>query len=376
MTENHPPGAAGAVPTAHQPGAAAAAELDPLPIRKRFQFALSFDLGGVSPGRGILLRIAASRPGSDSELPAVVAMANLTEEVEGFLRNLEIEENASPNTLRSYRGDLRQLLDFAARRRDCAPGELDVESLDQALVRSFLVALLRRASPSSTARKLSAIKKLSRHLLRHGVLRSDPTAGVAAPKQDKKLPNHLTVDDVFRLLAAPDATTAAGLRDRAILEVVYSAGLRVSEVVGLDWQDIDAGLELLRVRGKGRKERVVPIGRAALDAVAAYRERIGELCRRGRRDERAVFLNQRGGRLTVRSVARAVDRYTLASGLAAKISPHALRHSFATHLLGAGADLRAIQELLGHASLSTTQKYTHVNLDQLMEVYDKAHPRA
>lgn len=309
-------------------------------------------------------------------------MAMLAEQVASFLHSLDVEENASPNTLRSYRGDLQQLLDFAARRGGCQPSELTVEAFDQALVRSFLVALLRRASASSTARKLSAIRKLSRHLLRSGVLSADPTAGVAAPRQDKRLPNHLTVDDVFRLLAAPDASTPAGLRDRAILEVVYSAGLRVSEVVGLNWDDVDDHLELLRIRGKGRKERVVPVGRAALDALAAYRQRIGELCgdrdrvRRRGIDARAVFLNQRGGRLTVRSVARAVDRYTLESGLAAKISPHALRHSFATHLLGAGADLRAIQELLGHASLSTTQKYTHVNLDQLMEVYDKAHPRA
>jgi integrase/recombinase XerC len=235
---------------------------------------------------------------------------------------------------------------------------------------------LRRASASSTARKLSAVKKLSRHLQRVGAIDTDPTAGVAAPKQDKKLPNHLTVDDVFRLLEAPDCTTPAGARDRAILEVVYSAGLRVSEVVGLNWHDLDETLELLRVRGKGRKERVVPIGTAALRALHAYRDRIGELCPKGRKDRDAIFLNRRGGRLTVRSVARAVDRYTVECGLAAKISPHALRHSFATHLLGAGADLRAIQELLGHASLSTTQKYTHVNLDQLMETYDKAHPRA
>ena len=170
--------------------------------------------------------------------------------------------------------------------------------------------------------------------------------------------------------------TPAGLRDRAILEVVYSCGLRVSELVGLDWEDIDATLELVRVRGKGGKERLVPIGQKALAALAAYRERIAELCPRRLRDERAVFLNRRGARLTTRSVARLVDQYVIASGIATKASPHALRHSFATHLLSAGADLRAIQELLGHASLSTTQKYTHVNLDQLMSVYDKAHPRA
>jgi integrase/recombinase XerC len=181
---------------------------------------------------------------------------------------------------------------------------------------------------------------------------------------------------MFRLLEAPPADTSAGLRDRAILEVTYSCGLRVSELVGLDWPDIDAALSVIRVRGKGRKERVVPIGQKALDALERYRAVLAELCGRSLRDAQAVFLNTRGTRLTSRSVARLVDAYTLSSGLAAKISPHALRHSFATHLLGAGADLRAIQELLGHASLSTTQKYTHVHLDQLMAVYDKAHPRA
>ncbi len=303
-------------------------------------------------------------------------MAELIKDVESFLATLEVEENASPNTLRSYRSDLKQLVNFAAARHACDAADLHSGVVDQLLVRAFMVDLLRRSAASSTARKLSAVKRLARHMLRAGSLKTDPTVGLSAPKQDKKLPNHLTVDDTFRLLDAPDTAKAAGARDRAILEVVYSAGLRVSEVVGLNWEDLDQSLEVLRVRGKGRKERVVPIGGAALRALAAYRERIGEVCPGGRKDQEAVFLNQRGGRLTVRSVARAVDRYTLQCGLAGKISPHALRHSFATHLLSAGADLRAIQELLGHASLSTTQKYTHVNLDQLMETYDKSHPRS
>ena len=181
---------------------------------------------------------------------------------------------------------------------------------------------------------------------------------------------------MFRLLTAPLPATPAGLRDRALLEVAYSCGLRVSELVGLDWSDVDERLSVVRVVGKGRKERIVPIGDAALDALRAYRDAIPRLCPRGVKVPDAVFLNQRGGRLTVRSVGRFVDAYTLLGGIAGKISPHALRHSFATHLLGAGADLRAIQEMLGHASLSTTQKYTHVNLDQLMAAYDKAHPRA
>ncbi len=303
-------------------------------------------------------------------------MAKLQEEIQHLLVVLEVEDNVSANTLRSYASDLRQLLDFASERRGCPREDLDCHALDQTMVRAVLVDFLRRNSASSAARKLSAIRRLVRHLLRREILKSDPTAGVATPKQDKRLPNHLTVDDMFRLLDAPDASTAAGKRDRAILEVLYSSGLRVSEVVGLDWTDIDETLEVVRVRGKGDKERIVPIGEAALAALANYRQSITELCRRSIEDEEAVFLNQRGGRLTTRSVARAVDRYTVESGIATKISPHALRHSFATHLLGAGADLRAIQELLGHATLSTTQKYTHVDLAQLMETYDKAHPRA
>lgn len=298
------------------------------------------------------------------------------EEIADCLRHLEVEENVSPHTLRGYASDLRQLSTFAARSERCEPADLPCEAFDQRLVRAFLIDILAHNRKSSAARKLSAVKRLARHLLRKGVLGTDPTAGVSAPRKDQQLPNHLSVDDMFRLIEAPDAGTPTGLRDRAILEAAYSCGLRVSELVALDWADVDFELGLVRVRGKGRKERVVPIGEKALGALTAYRARLAELCPRLDRVPEAVFLNRRGGRLTARSVARLVDAYTLATGLASKVSPHALRHSFATHLLGAGADLRAIQELLGHASLSTTQKYTHVNLDQLMAVYDKAHPRA
>jgi integrase/recombinase XerC len=303
-------------------------------------------------------------------------MSALVEHVEEFLRTLEVEENASANTLRGYGSDLRQLCLFAAERRGAALGEVDAPDLDAALVRGFLVELMRKNRKASVARKLSAVKKFCRHLCRRGVLAGDPCAGVLTPKKEKQLPNHLTVDDVFRLLETPDVATAAGRRDRAILEVAYSAGLRVSELAGLNWEDIEADLQVVRVRGKGNKERIVPIGRKALEALTAYRACLDELCGPRLRDGQAVFLNRRGARLTTRSMGRIVDAHTLASGIAQRISPHALRHSFATHLLGAGADLRAIQELLGHASLSTTQRYTHVDLDQLMGVYDKAHPRA
>ncbi|MFI5398162.1 MAG: tyrosine recombinase XerC [Candidatus Binatia bacterium] len=296
-----------------------------------------------------------------------------------FKRALLVEENASPHTVRNYVSDLRQLHAFLLQRRlglNDAGDDIALDRVDQVAIRAFMAALLRRNRKSSVGRKLSAAKGFFRYLLRRGVIARDPTAGLATPKKEQQLPVHLTVDDMFRLLEAPASDTPVGLRDRALLEVLYSCGLRVSELIGLDWPDIDGSLELVRVRGKGGKERLVPIGRKALAALAAYRERLAALCPRRLRDDKAVYLNRRGSRLTTRSVARMVERYVVASGLATKASPHALRHSFATHLLNAGADLRAIQELLGHASLSTTQKYTHVNLDQLMSVYDKAHPRA
>ncbi len=303
----------------------------------------------------------------------------MLEEMQEFRRALVAEENASAHTVRNYMSDLRQLRTFLLNRGTAvndARDEVRVGEVDQLAMRAFLTDLLRRNRRSSVGRKLSAAKGFFRFLLRRGTIATDPTAGMLTPKKEQQLPGHLTVDDMFRLLAAPPHQTAAGLRDRAILETLYSCGLRVSELVGLDWEDVDAELELVRVRGKGGKERLVPIGRPALAALQAYQGRLAELCARRLRDARAVFLNRRGRRLTSRSVARVVDHYVAVSGIATKASPHALRHSFATHLLNAGADLRAIQELLGHASLSTTQKYTHVNLDQLMSVYDKAHPRA
>jgi len=299
--------------------------------------------------------------------------------IDEYARTLVVEENASPHTVRNYTSDLRQLRAFLLEHRlalDGAGTEVAVDGVDHLTIRAFMTELLRRNSKSSVGRKLSAAKQFFRFLLRRGLIARDPTAGIATPKKRQQLPVHLTVDDTFRLLEAPPKDTPAGLRDRALLEVVYSCGLRVSELTGLDWSDVDAGLELVRVRGKGGKERLVPIGRKALVALDAYRARVADLCRRRLRDEKAVFLNRLGQRLTTRTVARLVDHYVATSGISTKASPHALRHSFATHLLNAGADLRAIQELLGHASLSTTQKYTHVNLDQLMTVYDKAHPRA
>jgi integrase/recombinase XerC len=205
-----------------------------------------------------------------------------------------------------------------------------------------------------------------------------PAEIVATPKQEKNLPSFLSVDEVFSLVESPEKSTPWGARDRAILETLYSCGIRVSELVGLSDGNVDFHLGIVRVYGKGRKERIVPIGEKAVEALRAYLpQRDGVLARRKRFGPQApLFINPRGTRLTARSVARILQKHILQSGLLRKVSPHGLRHTFATHLLDAGADLRAIQELLGHVSLSTTQRYTHVSMDKLMEVYDKAHPRA
>ncbi|MBI3797171.1 MAG: tyrosine recombinase [Deltaproteobacteria bacterium] len=250
-------------------------------------------------------------------------------------------------------------------------------------IHAFLSTLYRHHKKSSIGRKLSAIKSFLRFLLREGVIERDPTLQIGSPKKDQPLPTYLPIDDMFRLLDAPPLDTPPGLRDRAILEVLYSCGLRVSELVGLNWSEVETNLEVVRVKGKGNKERIVPIGRKALAALDHYRVQIPALVVPKRQHTLSspltslpVFLNTRGERLTTRSVARLVAGYARDCGIALKTSPHALRHTFATHLLDAGADLRAIHELLGHSSLSTTQKYTHVNLDRLMQVYDKAHPRA
>jgi integrase/recombinase XerC len=285
--------------------------------------------------------------------------------VAAYVTHLRSARHASPHTVRAYTADLRQFLAFAG---PGAPG-----SVRPATVRHWLRALDGTCDRASIARKLAAVRGLFRFLVDTERATADPTLGIATPKTKKKLPAHLSLDEIDRLVVAPPGTGILGLRDRAIIELLYSSGLRVSELVGLDWEGLDAEAGLVRVLGKGRKERVVPVGRPALRALSAY----GAACAAdGKPTIGPVFLNARGGRLTARSVARLMERHVLVSGTTAKATPHALRHTFATHLLGAGADLRAIQELLGHASLSTTQRYTHVDLRRLMEAYDRAHPRA
>ncbi len=295
--------------------------------------------------------------------------------VDRFLDYLRDQRRASPETLRAYEGDLAQFGAFLSEEHvgGPAPGP---EGIDTLAVRGF-VAWLHRAGlgKSSIARKLSAVRSFLEHAMREGAIEVNPGATVPTPKMPRRLPRNLSVDEVFALLDGIAPRDPAAIRDRAILELLYATGLRVGELVALDMDDLDLTTCTVRVLGKGGKERVVPFGRKAESALRVWLVAAAPLRARAE-DPGAVFLNLRGGRLTDRSVRKILDRRLLEAAIETHASPHALRHSFATHLLGAGADLRAIQELLGHSSLSTTQRYTHVNLDALMRVYDRAHPRA
>jgi integrase/recombinase XerC len=294
-----------------------------------------------------------------------------------YLRHLRDERNLSPNTLRAYRRDLERFLDFLATdylgRETAAIAPRDADSL---AVRSYLAGLARaEVGARSRARALSALRGLFRYAVREGDRPDDPTAGVPAPKQPHHLPRHLRPGEIERLIEAADGDEPLARRDRALLELLYASGLRVGELVGLDWGDIDLEARVLRVLGKGGRERMVPFGRPAEAALRRWLASWPEVRGAGDASE-PVLLNHRGGRLTDRSVRRILDRYVRRAALAAGVHPHTLRHTFATHLLEGGADLRAIQELLGHSSLSTTQKYTHLELDRLLSVYRESHPRA
>jgi integrase/recombinase XerC len=290
--------------------------------------------------------------------------AQLVEAFGAYLRN---EANASPHTRKAYETDLRQLATFLEGAGSCL-ARADIQG-----VRAYLASLAGIQCKSSISRKLAALKHFFRYCARTGTRSDDPAALLTGPKREHYLPPHLSVDEMFRVLDGISGLSPTACRDRAILELLYSSGLRVSELTALDWRDLDRRAEVVRVLGKGRKERIVPVGATALAALEDYRRRWPS---RARRDGDAVFLNARGTRLTARSVARIVASHTAAAGTHMHASPHAFRHSFATHLLNGGADLRAIQELLGHARLSTTQRYTHVDFDRLAAVYDKAFPRA
>lgn len=308
-------------------------------------------------------------------------MMRLSELMDSYIEALKTQKGYSEHTVRSYRSDLGQFLRFLKEREggeESAEEEPTLESIDFLLIREYFGRLFVSAKRTTIARKVSAVKSFFAFLEKRGLIRDNAAADMTAPRQEKTIPNYLPVDEMFRLLERPDQGRPLGLRDLAILEVLYSCGLRVSELVGLDIKNIDLDQRLVKVLGKGKKERIVPVGKEAVKAVRHYLEETASLRKKAGRGQGAdpLFINARGGRLSTRSVANMVKKYSKEGKLMLDISPHALRHTFATHLLDGGADLRSVQELLGHASLSTTQKYTHVSLDKLMEVYDKAHPRS
>ncbi len=253
--------------------------------------------------------------------------------------------------------------------------KVKADQIDSLMIRGYLGFLHKKNKKVTMARKLSAVRSFFRFLVKHGVILDNPLDFIVTPKQKKAIPVYLPVDDIFRLLDSIKTDTLAGIRNRAIFETLYSSGIRVSELEGLDVFDVDFEKCLIRVVGKGNKERIVPIGKKAIAAIKEYRERLQSEAGLGEDDNTPLFLNKDHGRLTSRSIARILDKTARECGLLIPVSPHALRHTFATHMLDAGADLRVVQELLGHKSLSTTQKYTHVSIDRLMEAYDKAHPR-
>ena len=301
--------------------------------------------------------------------------------IDRFAEHLKYERNVSKHTLRNYLSDLEQFRDYLCpadangNRR-----HIDVAQIDHITIREYLSGLYQdKRKKTSIARKLATLRTFFKFLCREQVLEMNPARLVSSPRLEKKLPKALSIDDVIKFVETPEADTVLGKRDRAILELLYASGMRVAELTGLNLDDVDFNHESVLVRGKGRKERVVPFGSKAKQAMQTYLAVRGELlveAPEDLRDPMAFFLNYQGTRITTRSVGRMIDKYVREAALAGGVSPHSLRHSFATHLLSAGADLRAIQELLGHARLSTTQIYTHVSPEKLMEVYDKAHPKA
>jgi integrase/recombinase XerC len=301
--------------------------------------------------------------------------------IEKFLDTLGTQKGYSAHTIKNYRVDLNHFLRFLAdKQRLAGKGEVEaeLESIDFLVIREYLGSLFGRYRRSTIARRLSAVRSLFHFIEREGFSWGNPAADISTPKQGKYIPVHLPVDEMFRLLEGPDREKPLGLRDLAILEVLYSCGIRVSELSGLNLSSIDFEQRLVRVVGKGNKERIVPIGRKALRAIESYLEATRPLRQEAEKGVQhpPLFINFRGGRISTRSIGRIVKRYANECGLVTEVTPHSLRHTFATHLLDGGADLRSVQELLGHVSLSTTQKYTHVSLERLMQVYDKAHPRS
>ncbi len=302
----------------------------------------------------------------------------LSQHLQQFLQHLKYERNLSPHTLRNYASDLEQFKEhlFAVEKR----ADMPVAEIDRLTIREWMADLHADHKKTSVARKLASLRTFFQFLVREGKLESNPAKLVATPKIERKLPNHLTIEDAVRFIETPDVTTDLGRRDRAIIEFLYATGIRVGELVGINLADVDFREKMVRVTGKRKKQRIVPFGEPALQAVLLYLEKTRGVflnnCPPADRDANALFLNYQGTRITTRSVGRLIDKYIKQCADIHDISPHSLRHTFATHLLDQGADLRDIQELLGHARLSTTQIYTQVSMEKMIEVYDKAHPKA
>ena len=301
--------------------------------------------------------------------------------IRSFIESLEAEKGYAKNTCRGYRKDLSEFESylvengFLENRHRPGADVMDVKAVNGIHIRGYLGYLHKRNKKSTIARKLSAVRSFFKFLVKRGVIEDTPAESILTPKQQQHIPAFLPVDEMFRLLDSIQTHHILDVRNRAIFEVLYSCGIRVSELVGMNNNDVDSRGETIRVLGKGSKERIVPIGQKALDAIQAYREQLKREWNIHQHRNGPLFLNKNKGRLSARSVARILEKLLKACGLLIPASPHTLRHSFATHMLDAGADLRVVQELLGHKSLSTTQKYTHVSIDRLMETYDRAHPR-
>jgi tyrosine recombinase XerC len=294
----------------------------------------------------------------------------LDRELEQFLKHLKHEKNASPHTVMSYQRDLKQLAAYLKEQK------VSLKKVDNVVLRGFLATLYaKRERKSTVARKLAAIRSFFQFCITKKWREDNPAKVVSTPKQERPVPSFLSEEEMNRFLDMPRTDKPLDLRDKAILELLYATGLRVSELVGINLDNVSFEERLIRVRGKGKKERIVPFGKMAENSLFRYL-RIRRLINKGDVDDAALFLNYRGNRLTARSVERTVDKYIKNTAVRRKISPHSLRHSFASHLLSRGADLRIIQELLGHESLATTQKYTHLDLKQLLDVYKKSHPRS
>jgi len=302
----------------------------------------------------------------------------MKEWIESFIESLSAEKGFSPNTCRAYRNDLEQFVAFlggSGKAWQKEGDQINVRDVDDIVIRSYLAFLHKKNQKSTIARKLSALRSFFRFLVKRGAIDTNPAGSVLTPKRGKAVPRYLPVDEMFRLLDGVKGESLLALRNRAILETLYSTGVRVAELAGMNVGDVDFERGFVRVIGKGNKERSTPVGKKALACMRAYLDKRGTAGESGINGDTPLLLNSRGGRLTTRSIARLLEKVVRQLGVMHPISPHGLRHTFATHMLDAGADLRVVQELLGHASLTTTQRYTHVSIDRLMEVYDKAHPR-